>query len=154
MKWTIQELIKLENQDNTFEDDLDFSEYIEKTDIIRMSKVHVEGDFEIYNQEEFIFYIDITCTLVLPCAITLEEVEYEMDFSVEETLSTVQNDDFHMIDGITIDLLPIIWSNIILEKPMRVLSKNAYENFEVDNIEYEADEEINKAFSKLKNFKN
>ena len=58
------------------------------------------------------------------------------------------------LDGITIDLLPIIWSNIVLEKPMRILSENAYDNFSENNIELEADENEKNAFSKLKNFKN
>jgi len=154
MKWTIHELIRIYNQDNTFEGDIDFSEWIEKTDIIRISTCHVEGDFEIYNNEEFVFFMDIKCTLILPCAITLEEVEYKIDLSVEETLSTVKNEDFHIIEGITIDLLPIIWSNIVLEKPMRVLSKNAYDNYTEENIELEADDEVINAFSNLKNFKN
>ena len=90
----------------------------------------------------------------LTCAITLQEVDYEIDISVEETLSTVKNEDFHIIEGITVDLLPIIWSNIVLEKPMRVLSENAYDDFSENNIELEADENEENAFSKLKNFKN
>jgi len=154
MKWTIHELIRIYNQDNTFEGDIDFSDWIEKTDIIRISKCHVEGDFEIYNNDEYVFYMDIVCTLTLPCAITLQEVDYEIDISVEETLSTVKNEDFHIIEGITVDLLPIIWSNIVLEKPMRILSENAYDNFSENNIELEADENEKNAFSKLKNFKN
>jgi uncharacterized protein len=154
MKWTIHELIRIYNQDNTFESDIDFSDWIEKTDIIRISNCHVEGDFEIYNNEEFVFYMDIKCTLILPCAITLEEVEYKIDISVEETLGTLKNEDFHIIEGITIDLLPIIWSNIVLEKPMRVLSENAYDNYTEESIELEADDEGNNAFSNLKNFKN
>ena len=154
MKWTIHELIRIYNQDNTFEGDIDFKDWIENTDIIRISNCHVEGEFEIYNNEEFVFYFDIDCTLTLPCAITLKEVDYRINVSVEETLSTVKNEDFHIIEGITVDLLPIIWSNIVLEKPMRVLSENAYDDFSENNIELEADENEKNAFSKLKNFKN
>ena len=154
MKWTIHELMRIYNQDNTFEGDIDYSDWIDKTDIISISNCHVEGDFETENNQEFVFYMDINCTLTLPCAITLEEVEYVIDISVEETLSTVKNDDSHIIEGITVDLLPIIWSNIVMEKPMRILSKNAYDNFSENNIELEADEEEKNAFSDLKNFKN
>ena len=95
---------------------------------------------EIDNNQEFVFYMDIKCTLTLPCAITLEEVDYVIDISIEETLSTVENDDFHTIEGITVDLLPIIWSNIVMEKPMRVLSENAYDNFSENNVKLEVDE--------------
>lgn len=154
MKWTIHELIRIYNQDNTFTGDIDFSDWVENTDIIRISNCHIEGDFEINNNEEFVFYMDILCTLTLPCAITLEDVDYEIDISVEETLSRVKNEDFHIIEGITVDLLPIIWSNIVLEKPMRILSENAYDNFSENNIELEDDENEKNAFSNLKNFKN
>ena len=154
MKWTIQELIRQYNMDNTFIGEIDFSDYLENTDIEKISKVSVEGDFEIYSDNtEFVFYMDIDCVITLPCAISLEPVDVTLSFGVEETFSTVKNDDFNYIDGITIDLLPIIWSNIILEKPMRVISENATNNFEKDNVEFETDN-INPAFSKLKDFNN
>jgi uncharacterized protein len=153
MKWTIQELIKRVNTDNTFDFVVDFSDQLDNTDILGISDVSVSGDFEIYDNTEFVFYMDIECTLTLACAITLDEVEYKMDFSTEETFSTVKNDDFNYIEGITIDLLPIIWSNIILEKPMRVISENATNDFEKDNVEIDT-ENSNNAFAKLKDFKN
>ncbi len=78
MKWTVQELIKLQNIDNTFKEVLDFSSYIENTEIIDISLVQVEGDFEIYESSIFEFYIEIKCTLTLACAITLENVLYEL----------------------------------------------------------------------------
>jgi len=154
MKWTIQELIKRIATDNSFEATLDFSDFIENTDIVRISPVEVDGEYEVYDQTEFVFYIGIKCTLTLECAISLEEVDVELDFEVEETFSTEKNEDFNFIEGITIDLLPIIWSNIILEKPMRVVSKNATNDFEKDNVEFEPDTAVNNAFANLKNIKN
>ena len=154
MKWTIQELIKNANQDNTFSGNVDFNDSIKGTDILKISPVLVEGDYDVYDQSEFIFYIDIKCTLTLECAITLKEVPYELDISVEETFSREKNDDFHLIEGITIDLLPIIWSNIILEMPMRIVSEGAYDNFTIDNVEIEHEDKVNEVFSKLKNIKN
>ena len=153
MKWTIQELIKQERINNQFEEELDLSSFIGDSDIEKISLVSVKGDYEIYDQTEFSFFLDVSCTITMLCAISLEEVDVKLDFSVEETFSTEKNDDFHYIDGITIDLLPIIWSNIILEKPMRVISENADRSFEKENVELDTDD-INQAFAKLKNFKN
>ena len=149
MKWTTHELIKLENINNKFEEIIELSEFIPGTDIIRMSPVEVVGDFEIYDNEEFVFYLDIKCTLVLPCAVSLDEVEYLIDLSVEEVFTEHKSDDSNIIEGITIDLLPIIWSNILLEKPMRVLSENAYEKVNFENTEFE-EEELENAFANLK----
>ena len=152
MKWTIHELMKKSNTDNTFKETVDFSEFTKNSDIVKISPVEVVGDFEVYEGNEFVFYMEIKTTITMLCAITLEEIDVELDFDIEETLSTVKNDDFILIDGITIDLLPIIWSNIILEKPMRVVSENAYDNFELNNVEFDT-EPSNKGFANLKNYK-
>jgi uncharacterized protein len=151
MKWTIYELIKQEKIDNKIDEILDLSEYIEGTDIIRISPVHVSGDFEIYDSEEFVFYLDISCTLYLPDARTLEEIPFSIDLSVEEGFSTVEDEENHKIEGITIDLLPIIWSNIILEKPIRIV-KDEDADFDLGNTEFETDD-VNPAFANLKNNK-
>lgn len=152
MKWTIHELIKKHATNNKFSAIIDFRENIKNTDIIAISDVLIKGDYEVYDSSEFIFYIDISCTLTLECAITLKEVAYEMDLQVEEVFSTDKDEESNTIEGITIDLLPIIWSNIILEMPMRVISENAYDNFELENTEFD-DDEIENAFSNLKNYK-
>ena len=152
MKWTIHELLKNKTHNNQFEFTLDFSDKIQGSDIIEITPVEVVGDYEIYDNIEYVFYMDIKCTLTMACAITLEPVEVDLDFSVEEVFTEDKEDDFNTIDGITIDLLPIIWSNIILEKPMRVVKDNADYDFESENVEL--DDNINEAFSKLKDFKN
>ncbi len=152
MKWTIQKLTKLQNIDNEFEGTVDFSSYLENTDIIKISPVKISGSFEIYDDDLYEFFLNIRCTLTLACAITLVEVPYEIDIDVEEVFTTDKNDEYNNIDGITIDLLPIIWSNIILEKPMRVLSKEAYLNQEEETSDLEVEEDINQAFANLKNY--
>jgi uncharacterized protein len=152
MKWTIHELIKKQATNNKFKAVIDFNNDIEGTDILKISPVEVSGDYEVFDSSEFIFYIDIKCTLTLECAITLKEVPYEIDLQVEEVFSLDEDEESNTIEGITIDLLPIIWSNIILEMPMRVVSENAYDNFELDNTEFD-DDEIENAFSNLKNLK-
>ncbi len=152
MKWTIHELIKKQATNNKFEAVLDFSNEIANTDILAITKVNVKGDYEVFDSSEFVFNIDIRCTLTLECAISLKEVPFEIDIQVEEVFSLEEDEETTTIEGITIDLLPIIWSNIILEMPMRVVSENAYDNFELDNTEFD-DDEIENAFSNLKNLK-
>jgi uncharacterized protein len=152
MKWTIQELVKLANIDNTYNEIIDFSDKIDKTDIVKITPVIVKGDFEIYDGEEFIFYSSVKCKITMECAITLKEVEVDLDFEVEDTFSTYEDENNYSIEGITIDLLPIIWSNILLEKPMRVLSEDAYENFDLGNTEFEDEEDTQNAFAKLKDY--
>ena len=150
MKWTTYELIKLENLDNELDFTVDITEFLEGTDIIRATPIHVTGTFEIYEQEEFLFDLHITGTLTLPCAITLKDVEYPLDIETEEVFTTYQDDETIRIEGITIDLLPIIWSNIILDKPMRIVSEGAYDEVDFENTSFE--EETINAFADLKKY--
>lgn len=151
MKWTIHELVKQEVIDNTYQDVIDFSGNVAGSDIIRISPVEISGDFEIYDNKEFVFYSDIKCEVVMACALTLKEVIVPLEFSVEDTFSTFEDENNYVIDGITIDLLPIIWSNILLEKPMRVTSPNAYDEFTYENTVL--DEKPQNAFANLKHKK-
>ena len=130
MKWTLSELRKKQYQNNEFETTLDYSSVIEEgSDLLAISDVEVEGAFSIEENQYFHFDLHIKTTLTMACAITLEPVKVPLDFEVTETFSEDSDDEYRQIEGITIDLLPIIWSNIYLEKPLRVVSPNAeYEN--------------------------
>ncbi len=125
MKWTIKELIKLERWNNKIDETVDITPFLSGTDIIRASKIKVTGTFEIFDQEEFVFDLHIQGNLILPCARTLVEVEYPIDLEIEEVFTTFQDEETNYIEGITIDLLPVIWSNILLDKPMRIVSDDA-----------------------------
>ena len=152
MKWTIHELIKHVTSDPTFKFSIDFSDKIKDVDdIVDISIVSVEGDYEIYDNEEFIFYMSVECTLKMLCAITLEEVEVKLDLDIEEVLTTYKSDDSILIEGITIDLSPIIWSNIILEKPMCVTKEGA--SLKTDEIIEISDDEKANAFADLIEYK-
>ncbi|MCF7926823.1 MAG: YceD family protein [Candidatus Izimaplasma sp.] len=149
MKWTIQQLVRLEHIDNKIDETLDFSEQALGTDIEKITPVHVTGRFETFDSEEFIFYLTIDCTLTLLCARTLKPVKYPIHLEVEEAFTTYKHEETHLIDGITIDLLPKIWSNILLEKPMRVISEEAPDEMDYDNTYFEPEEDINPAFAEL-----
>lgn len=150
MKWTIYELIKLERYNNQIDTTVDITPFLPGIDIIKATPIRVVGEFHVYDKEEFVFDLQITGTLTMPCAITLKEVEYPVDIDTEEVFRTVRDDDSIFIDGITIDLLPIIWSNIILDKPMRVISEGAYDEVDFEPVTFE-DEPTN-AFADLKKY--
>ncbi len=151
MKWTIQELIKLQNHNNEYSAQLDYSTLIEKTDIIAISEVYVEGEFEVIDHDEFVFFSHVECTITMECALTLKPVDIKIEFDSEDVFSTFEDENNFKIEGITVDLYPVLWSNILLEKPMRVISPNAYEEYDYENTEIE-DENINSAFAKLKDY--
>ncbi|QWC00446.1 DUF177 domain-containing protein [Mycoplasmatota bacterium] len=155
MKWTIHELMKKVHSDNEVYETFDLRPYLSEdfNDLADILPTSVSGYFDYIKDEEvFAFYLHIKTTLKMLCSISLEEVIVPLDFHSELYFSeTKEDDDIHLIDGITIDLKPYIFSEIITEKPMRVVSENAYENYE-EEIEELNEEEIveDSPFAKLK----
>ena len=149
MRFTLAQLRRQQFADNTFESSADLRRYIDKSsDLIDVADVHFKGTFSIEADHFFHFDLEIMATLTVACAITLEPVEISVDIEVRETFTEDDTDEYRRIDGITIDLLPVIWSNIYLEKPMRVVKDGA--TFESDEP---SDRTVNPAFEALKKYK-
>ena len=95
--------------------------------------------------------------MVLPSSLTLEPTDYKFSIKIEgnidellkeinETLKKNQN---------TIDILPIIWENILMEIPIRVVGdKNQNLQMEGDGLETynRRGEEIKSRTSKIERF--
>ena len=152
MRYTTSQLIKHQNQDNRFLETLDFSSVLKgDDDLLAISPVKVEGFYEIEDNTYFHFTLHIETTLTLACAKTLKPVEYPLSIEVEETFSADKNDDYLNIEGLTIDLYPVIWSNIYLEKPMRIIHPDAQDlTFDEPSSE---DVKSHPAFKELAKFK-
>ena len=101
-------------------------EQLENTDLLDLKDVKVECELTKDSMDDINIYLNVTGIMYLPCALTLEKVEhkfsYTIDDKLENVLEEVKND--KKIEN-TIDILPIIWENILMEIPMRVVSPNA-----------------------------
>ena len=150
MRYTLAQLKKFYYQNQTLTETLDLSEFIPKEDdVLKIRKTDVS--FKVVVEQDTYYHIDlhIKTTLVVACAITLDPVEFPLDFHVTETFTEKKDDEYRQVDGITVDLLPIIWSNIYLEKPLRVVKENA--SFE--SSETSSKPRINPSFKDLEKFK-
>ncbi|MBU1144851.1 MAG: DUF177 domain-containing protein [Firmicutes bacterium] len=129
MKWTIHELRKLSYTNNQFEYLCECDKFINEDilDLVDISLADVKGRFNIIEENRlYLFELHIKVTLTMLCAITLKPVDVPLDFETALHFSkTFIDDDTHVIDGITIDLDPYVWAEILVEKPMKVVSKNA-----------------------------
>lgn len=125
MKWALAQLQKYNGKPFTFNGEYDFHEYIKKVDdILDISTVTFEGTGQNVYDDRYIFNIHIKAILTLECAISLEAVEYPLDLNVVETFDVVDDgDDINIITKNTIDLHDVIWQNVYLEKPMRVVKQ-------------------------------
>lgn len=125
----------------TFDREVDVMELAEKNNDIRDIKpAHVQGNC-IVEGTDFIFSLNISGMMILPCARTLQDVPHHYDLQVIEIFTTSeyltaeeQEEEVHLIDGFVIDLKPCILENILLHKPYRVFSKD-----QVDDMVYEGE---------------
>lgn len=95
-----------------------------KANILDMDKVKVSGNIDLQN-DEYYLYLNIKGKMVLPCSLTLEPVDYPFNINIEGNLSELTEN--FKNDQKTIDILPIIWENILMEIPMKVISPKAKE---------------------------
>ena len=102
-------------------------EELEGTDLLKLDDVKITGIISKDSLNEYTIDVDVNGTMVLPCAITLEPVDYpfnvkingnleEMFEEIEENSKKIEN---------SIDIFPIIWENILMEIPMKVVSEKA-----------------------------
>ena len=129
-------------------------EYL-NNDIKDISKVSVNGS--ITNDGYMLsLNLNIKCILTLICSISLKDVKYEINTDIEEEISEDNDENMKILNN-SIDLLPIIWQNILMEIPIKVLSPDIEEkNIYGDGWKFitneEEDEEIDPRLSKLKDF--
>ena len=155
-------LLRLKNDLDKFisiDEKYSFSkEELQGTDVISLDDVKIVGEITKDAIENLYLNIDVKGTLVLPCAITLKPVNYPFDIKIEGNIDELvgENEKSVKKDENTLDILPIIWENILMEIPMRVVSEDAEE--ELSNLEgngwrvitEENDGEINPELAKLK----
>ena len=100
--------------------------------------------------------LNIKCTLTLICSISLKDVKYDINLDIEEEISEDSDENMKILNN-SIDLLPIIWQNILMEIPIKVVSpdieeKNIYGDGWKFITDEEEDNEIDPRLSKLKDF--
>lgn len=139
------------NETITFE-----KEQLEGTDLLELNDVVVEGTITRDSIDDYVLECTVSGTMVMPCAITLKPVSYPfsitIDGNIKQMLEEMGEIDKKMEN--TIDIFPIIWENILVEIPYRVVSEDA-ENLSLEGngwklVTEEQKEEINPELQKLK----
>ena len=134
-------------------------EYLKQADMTECSKVEVQGFLTKDALGELEMTLSIKGTATIPCAITLEPVSVPFQIETNGNLNEMFEEIGENVKNSSnsLDILPIIWENILMEIPMRVVS----EKINTDELNLEGNgwklvtqkdknEEINPALEKLK----
>lgn len=125
-------------------------EELEGTDLIEC-RINVIGEIYKSIMGELAVNLSIKGIMVLPCAITLKPVEYPFNIEIDDEINQII-EDFVKNYTNTIDIFPIIWENILMEIPMRVVSSDAQDyKIEGDGWRLITEEEHSSPFDELKN---
>ena len=123
---------------------------LEGTELINCS---CQANGKIYKSitDELAIRLSIKGIMILPCAVTLKPVEYPFNIEIDSEINEII-DNFDKKYTNTIDIFPIIWENILMEIPMRVVSSDAKDyKIEGDGWKLITEEEHSSPFDELKN---
>ncbi|MFC4617238.1 YceD family protein [Camelliibacillus cellulosilyticus] len=132
LTWSVPDLMKNPNRVFSIDESVSVDDVKERDAEIRdISPVNVTGHAEM-ERDVITFFLEITGRMILPCALTLEDVDYPFRIQTSEMFRLKghpvigEHDvDVHEAQDQRIDLLPFIKEAILVEKPLRVVAGNA-----------------------------
>mgnify|MGYP001954880707 CR=1 FL=1 len=135
LKWSVPDLKMHRDENLEIDETISIDDLKERDPEVRnISPVRITGYASI-KREAVTFYITIEGEMTLPCSVTLEDVLYPFHmhtsetFRFDQTLSDedVDGEEVHDVDGDIIDLIPYIKEEILVQKPIRVVSDKVSE---------------------------
>jgi len=140
----------------TIDETYSFSkEELENSSILELNECEINGEITKNSIDEYIINIMVKGTMILPCSVSLKPVKHDFQVQIEGNIAQIMeefNENFENNQK-TLDILPIIWENILMEIPIRIVSddisdvKTAGEGWELITDEKEM---VNPNLAKLK----
>ncbi len=134
--------------------DLNYSftkEQLENTNILELNDVKIKG--EITNGiDDYHIKLSIKGTMILPCSISLKPTKYPFSIEIDDDLKEILEENLENNQN-SIDIFPIIWENILMEIPLKVVNEDLSDvKKEGDGWKFITDKEerINPELEKLK----
>ena len=147
MKWAAAQLIKQGSEIFEIHEQLDFSDFFKPSDEIRaLSPVKVDGTGQVQGKK-VIFRLHLEGVMTLGCALTLDDVQYPFEtdateiFVLDSEAFDPDSEDI-LVNNSTVELAPVIWQNVFLQKPLRVVKDGAYEELKKQGIELVSEEDL------------
>ncbi|MEG0823534.1 MAG: YceD family protein [Erysipelotrichaceae bacterium] len=167
MKYSKCELIQSENSTIFFDELITFEpETFAKLNSLRgLHDVTVSGNVHYDSTSDLVYAdLEVEGVMIVPCSITLEDVEYDFHTKSLEVFSfdkSNKDEDVHIAKGDVVELLPVVFQLIILEIPLKVVKPglndypkgNGWEVVKEEDYIKEKSDDIDPRLAKLKEFK-
>ena len=112
-------------------------EYVQNSDIKALSSVHFTGQIKEDSDTTVNLRGTLSGVMVIEDSISLDEVNYEFSCEIEENI-----DEFLENNQNTIDILPILWQNIVLEIPLKYTEVDDLSKYQGDGWKVISEDEI------------
>jgi len=104
-----------------------------------LKSVHLNGKIELDENEEIVLTGILSGTMTILDSISLEEIDYNFKAELEENLEEIIEKDKN-----SIDIIEILWQNIVLEVPLRYTEVTDYSKYSGDGWRLISEEELKK----------
>ena len=120
--------------------DVNFPEDYDMGDIKSLKNVHVSGVLSIGEDDELDYNLEISGTMVLEDSVTLEETEYSFLSDAEDSAGNYEK--YLNKNRNLLDILPILWENIVSEVPIQIKKEGStLQNVSGNGWEFESNNE-------------
>ncbi len=131
MKWDLQWIVKQKDGCFHFDEVLSFPTemFHNLSQINGLKEVHVTGNgrLDMKNRQLYVDF-QVEGQMILPCAVSLEDVDYPFDIHssvVFDFYKPQDDEDVIEVKHDTVELTPVVFQEIMLDVPMRVVKKGA-----------------------------
>lgn len=167
LKWSKNELLNSFNETVTFDEFITFEpHFISKINHLReLQDVEVNGTLHYDTHSDLATCdFEIHGAMIVPCSITNEDVEHLFSTQSSQVFAfhkVDKDEDIIEVKKDLVELMPVIFQNIILEIPLKVVKENitqypkgkGWEVVKEETFIKEKEDEIDPRLAKLREFK-
>ena len=127
-----------------------YKEKYSGSDILDLSKIKVDGTISRNDNGDCFLNFLVSGKMKINDSVTLEEVWYPFSFELSENLDEIIEKDENILD-----IIELLWQNIVLEVPLRYTEVDDFSIYQGDGWKLVSEEELDKnnPFSALLNEK-
>lgn len=133
----IGKLIQGQVRELLVDEEIIFNEDVKKVGLLDLSSVKVKGRITLPSDEDLFLEVTMQGEMVLADSVSLEPVV--KPFFIEIAKNVYEN---NKKGENTLDIIPILWENIVLEVPIRYSKVEDYTNYQGDGWQLIGEEEI------------
>lgn len=115
------------------------SSYYKDTEIIDLRDVEVVGNLTYPTDGNLLLDVSVSGSMIISDSVDLEPVSYPFSFEINENVYEKLEKDQNRLD-----IIDILWENIVLEIPIRYSKVETYENLSGDGWKVISEDDLSK----------